>query len=135
MLPVFRQGHVSPFQAPLRHQTTMLHSKGQDRLFSAPNVCLKDKPRQDLLNFGMLYVARLILEAWVFTSVQSIKNPQKPNKNQPKTPAPDIFPCQNNVFLTQCCAGGVTTLRINPGTAAIPNKKQFATTAGHLCAV
>lgn len=101
VLPVFRRGHVPPFQALLRHQTTMLHSKGQDWPFPVSNVCLKEKPRQDLLNFEMLHVARLILEGWVFTSVQSIKQ----TKNQPKTPAPDIFPCQDRVFLTQCCAG------------------------------
>lgn len=73
VLPVFRQGHLRAFQALLRHQTTVLHSKGQDWPFPASNVCLKDKPRQDLLNFGMLHMAMLILEGWVFTSVQSIK--------------------------------------------------------------
>lgn len=107
VLPVFRQGHVSPFQALLRHQTTMLHCKGQDWLFPAPNVCLKDKPRQDLLNFGMLYVAGLILEVWVFTSVQSIKNPPKTKQKPTQNPSPRYLSLPESCYsYTMLCRGG-----------------------------
>lgn len=100
VLPVFREGRVPPFQALLRHQNTMLHSKGQDWPFPASNVCLKDKPRQVLFNFGMLHVARLILEGWVFTSVQSIQ--KTPNKKQPKPPVP----ARTMFFLHNAVQGG-----------------------------
>lgn len=71
--PPSLQGHVPPSWTLLRHGTTTLHAKGQDWPFPASNVCLKDKPRQVSYDFGMLHVARLILEGWVFTSVQSKK--------------------------------------------------------------
>lgn len=73
---------------------------GQEWPFPVSSACLKDKPRQVMYDLGMLHVARLTLEAWLFTSVQNNR------KKKPTTPAQTSFPAKNHAFLTRCHAGG-----------------------------
>lgn len=70
---------------------------GQERSFPVSSACLKDKPRQVMYDLGILHVARIMLEAWLFTSVQNKKK---------KTQAQTSFPAKNHAFLTMCHAGG-----------------------------
>lgn len=55
---------------------------GQEWPFPVSSACLKDKPRQVMYDLGMLHVARLTLEAWLFTSVQN--NRKKNQQPQPR---------------------------------------------------
>lgn len=77
-----------------------------------------------MYDLGILHVARIMLEAWLFTSVQ----------NKKKNPSPDIFPCQEPCFSYHVPCRGLAALRANPASAAELNKKLFAITARNLCA-
>jgi len=76
-----------------------------------------------MYDLGMLHVARLTLEAWLFTSVQNNR------KKKTNNPSPDIFPCQEPCFSYQVPCRGLAAVRANPESAAGLNKKLFATKA------
>lgn len=77
-----------------------------------------------MYDFRMLHVARLMLEGWVFTSVQNKKKHNTPTKqNNNKTPKPRHPSLPRTMFYLLVLCRGLATLRANRAPAAGPNKK------------